>query len=332
MKLAPAITRTALTCALIVAPAVTGTAVSAALAAPTQGIVATYDSDANTDTPAPQPTQAPGTVQQGTTQQGTTQNPGLTQQQGTQQTPNQQPQPAQGNNGPSKPQLDVTTPGTDPLIKTDHSKDKGKWLPKWSDDESLKRGAESAHPAAALFSFITGWLLSLLIAVYALINMLGLFYVSVSIGFIRTILSGGMYGNGTGSQSGANSMGMGMGMGGNPNGGAKAQGGWLKGMRLVPATAIQAVEMAESGERGGPSGNQMGTMMPGGFGGAPQQVGGSAKPITPIRYYLQKQALELVFLGVAIVILVLSPVLFDTGIAFGNGISQIIYWLTSQIF
>lgn len=332
MKLAPAITRTALTCALIVAPAVTGTAVSAALAAPTQGIVATYDSDANTDTPAPQPTQAPGTVQQGTTQQGTTQNPGLTQQQGTQQTPNQQPQPAQGSNGPSKPQLDVTTPGTDPLIKTDHSKDKGKWLPKWSDDESLKRGAESAHPAAALFSFITGWLLSLLIAVYALINMLGLFYVSVSIGFIRTILSGGMYGNGTGSQSGANSMGMGMGMGGNPNGGAKAQGGWLKGMRLVPATAIQAVEMAESGERGGPSGNQMGTMMPGGFGGAPQQVGGSAKPITPIRYYLQKQALELVFLGVAIVILVLSPVLFDTGIAFGNGISQIIYWLTSQIF
>lgn len=332
MKLAPAITRTALTCALIVAPAVTGTAVSAALAAPTQGIVATYDSDANTDTPAPQPTQAPGTIQQGTTQQGTTQNPGLTQQQGTQQTPNQQPQPAQGSNTPSKPQLDVTTPGTDPLIKTDHSKDKGKWLPKWSDDESLKRGAESAHPAAALFSFITGWLLSLLIAVYALINMLGLFYVSVSIGFIRTILSGGMYGNGTGSQSGANSMGMGMGMGGNPNGGAKAQGGWLKGMRLVPATAIQAVEMAESGERGGPSGNQMGTMMPGGFGGAPQQVGGSAKPITPIRYYLQKQALELVFLGVAIVILVLSPVLFDTGIAFGNGISQIIYWLTSQIF
>lgn len=331
MKLAPAITRTALTCALIVAPAVTGTAVSAALAAPTQGIVATYDSDANTDTPAPQPTQAPGTIQQGITQQGTTQNPGLTQQQGTQQTPNQQ-QPTQGSNGPSKPQLDVTTPGTDPLIKTDHSKDKGKWLPKWSDDESLKRGAESAHPAAALFSFITGWLLSLLIAVYALINMLGLFYVSVSIGFIRTILSGGMYGNGTGSQSGANSMGMGMGMGGNPNGGAKAQGGWLKGMRLVPATAIQAVEMAESGERGGPSGNQMGTMMPGGFGGAPQQVGGSAKPITPIRYYLQKQALELVFLGVAIVILVLSPVLFDTGIAFGNGISQIIYWLTSQIF
>lgn len=324
MKLAPAITRTALTCALIIAPAVTGTAVSAALASPTQGIVATYDSDANTDAPAPQAT--------GTTQQGTTQNPGLTQQQGTQQTPNQQPQPAQGSNTPSKPQLDVTTPGTDPLIKTDHSKDKGKWLPKWSDDESLKRGAESAHPAAAIFSFITGWLLSLLIAVYALINMLGLFYVSVSIGFIRTILSGGMYGNGTGSQSGANSMGMGMGMGGNPNGGAKAQGGWLKGMRLVPATAIQAVEMAESGERGGPSGNQMGTMMPGGFGGAPQQVGGSAKPITPIRYYLQKQALELVFLGVAIVILVLSPVLFDTGIAFGNGISQIIYWLTSQIF
>lgn len=324
MKLAPAITRVALTCALIVAPAATGTAVSAALAAPTQGIVATYDSDANTDTPTPQPTQAPGTTQQGTT----TQTPGLPQQ-GTQQAPNQ-PQPTQGSNGPSKPQLDVTTPGTDPLIKTDHSKDKGKWLPKWSDDESLKQGAESAHSAAALFSFITGWLLSLLIAVYALINMLGLFYVSVSIGFIRTILSGGMYGNGTGSQSGTNSMGMGM--GGNPNGGAKAQGGWLKGMRLVPATAIQAVEMAESGERGGPSGNQMGTMMPGGFGGAPQQVGGSAKPITPIRYYLQKQALELVFLGVAIVILVLSPVLFDTGIAFGNGLSQILYWLTSQIF
>lgn len=331
MKLAPAITRTALTCALIVAPAVTGTAVSAALAAPTQGIVATYDSDANTDTPAPQPTQAPGTVQQGTTQQGTTQNPGLTQQQGTQQTPNQQ-QPTQGSNGPSKPQLDVTTPGTDPLIKTDHSKDKGKLLPKWSDDESLKRGAESAHPAAALFSFIIGWLLTLMISFFTLTNMLGLFYVSVSVGFIRTILSGGMYGNGTGSQSGANSMGMGMGMGGNPNGGAKAQGGWLKSMRVVPAAAIQAVEMAESGERGGPSGNQMGTMMPGSFGGAPQQVGGSAKPITPIRYYLQKQAWEIVCLGIAIIVLILSPVLFDTGIAFGNGISQIIYWLTSQIF
>lgn len=326
MKLAPAITRTALTCALIIAPAVTGTAVSAALASPTQGIVATYDSDANTDTPAPQPTQAPGT-----NQQGTTQNPGLPQQQGTQQT-NQQPQPSQGSNSPSKPQLDVTTPGTDPLIKTDHSKDKGTWLPKWSDDESLKQGAENAHPAAAIFSFITGWLLSLLIAIYALINMLGLFYVSVSIGFIRTILSGGMYGNGTGSQSGANSMGMGMGMGGNPNGGAKAQGGWLKAMRVVPATAIQAVEMAESGERGGPSGNQMGTMMPGGFGGAPQQVGGSAKPITPIRYYLQKQAWEIVCLGIAIIVLVLSPVLFDTGIAFGNGISQVLYWVLSQIF
>ena len=331
MKLAPAITRAALTCALIVAPAVTGTAVSAALAAPTQGIVATYDSDANTDTPAPQPTQAPGTVQQGTTQQGTTQNPGLTQQQGTQQTPNQ-PQPAQGSNIPSKPQLDVTTPGSDPLIKTDHSKDKGKWLLKWNDDESLKRGAESAHPAAALFSFIIGWLLTLMISFFTLTNMLGLFYVSVSVGFIRTILSGGMYGNGTGSQSGANSMGMGMGMGGNLNGGAKAQGGWLKSMRVVPAAAIQAVEMAESGERGGPSGNQMGTMMPGSFGGAPQQVGGSAKPITPIRYYLQKQAWEIVCLGIAIIVLILSPVLFDTGIAFGNGISQILYWLTSQIF
>lgn len=331
MKLAPTITRTALTCALIVAPAVTGTAVSAALAAPTQGIVATYDSDANTDTPAPQSTQAPGTVQQGTTQQGTTQNPGLPQQQGTQQTPSQ-PQPVQGSNTPSKPQLDVTTPGTDPLIKTDHSKDKGTWLPKWSDDESLKRGAESAHPAAALFSFIIGWLLTLMISFFTLTNMLGLFYVSVSVGFIRTILSGGMYGNGTGSQSGANSMGMGMGMGGNPNGGAKAQGGWLKSMRVVPAAAIQAVEMAESGERGGPSGNQMGTMMPGSFGGAPQQVGGSAKPITPIRYYLQKQAWEIVCLGIAIIVLVLSPVLFDTGIAFGNGLSQILYWLMSQIF
>lgn len=315
MKLAPAITRAALTCALIVAPAATGTAVNAALAAPTQGIVATYDSDANTGTPTPQPTtQAPGTTQQGT-----------------QQTPNQ-PQPTQGTSGPSKPQIDVTNPGNDPLVKTDHSKDKGTWLPKWSDDESLKRGAESAHPAAALFSFIIGWLLTLMISFFTLTNMLGLFYVSVSVGFIRTILSGGMYGNGTGSQSGANSMGMGMGMGGNPNGGAKAQGGWLKSMRVVPAAAIQAVEMAESGERGGPSGNQMGTMMPGSFGGAPQQVGGSAKPITPIRYYLQKQAWEIVCLGIAIIVLVLSPVLFDTGIAFGNGLSQILYWLMSQIF
>lgn len=162
--------------------------------------------------------------------------------------------------------------------------------------------------------------------------MLGLFYVAVSVGFIRTILSGGMYGNGTGSQSGANSMGMGMGMSGNPNGGAKAQGGWLKGIRVIPAAAIQAVEMAESGERGGPSGNQMGAMMPGSFGGAPQQVGGSAKPITPIRYYLQKQALKLVALGVAIILLVLSSVLVDTGIAFGNGLSQVLYWLLSQIF
>ena len=312
MKLAPAITRAALTCALIVAPAATGTAVNAALAAPTQGIVTTYDSDANTGTPTPQPTQAPSTGQQGT-----------------QQTPNQSP--TQGTSGPSKPQIDVTNPGNDPLVKTDHSKDKGGWLSGgWTDDESVKQGAESARPLLGFLSFAIGWLLSIMIALVTVSNMLGLFYVAVSIGFIRTILSGGMYGNGTGSQSGMNSMGMGM--GGNPNGGAKAQGGWLKGIRVIPAAAIQAVEMAESGERGGPSGNQMGAMMPGSFGGAPQQVGGSAKPITPIRYYLQKQALELVALGVAIILLVLSSVLVDTGIAFGNGLSQIIYWLLSQIF
>lgn len=313
MKLAPAITRAALTCALIVAPAATGTAVNAALAAPTQGIVATYDSDANTgSTPTPQPTQAPNTGQQGT-----------------QQTPNQSP--TQGTSGPSKPQIDVSTPGNDPLVKTDHSKDKGGWLSGgWTDDESVKQGAESARPLLGFLSFAIGWLLSIMIALVTVSNMLGLFYVAVSIGFIRTILSGGMYGNGTGSQSGMNSMGMGM--GGNPNGGAKAQGGWLKGIRVIPAAAIQAVEMAESGERGGPSGNQMGAMMPGSFGGAPQQVGGSAKPITPIRYYLQKQALELVALGVAIILLVLSSVLVDTGIAFGNGLSQLLYWLLSQIF
>ena len=312
MKLAPAITRAALTCALSVAPAATGTAVNAALAAPTQGIVATYDSDANTGTPTPQPTQAPSTGQQGT-----------------QQTPNQSP--TQGTSGPSKPQIDVTNPGNDPLVKTDHSKDKGGWLSGgWTDDESVKQGAESARPLLGFLSFAIGWLLSIMIALVTVSNMLGLFYVAVSIGFIRTILSGGMYGNGTGSQSGMNSMGMGM--GGNPNGGAKAQGGWLKGIRVIPAAAIQAVEMAESGERGGPSGNQMGAMMPGSFGGAPQQVGGSAKPITPIRYYLQKQALELVALGVAIILLVLSSVLVDTGIAFGNGLSQVLYWLLSQIF
>lgn len=312
MKLAPAITRAALTCTLIVAPAATGTAVNAALAAPTQGIVATYDSDANTGTPTPQPTQAPSTGQQGT-----------------QQTPNQSP--TQGTSGPSKPQIDVTNPGNDPLVKTDHSKDKGGWLSGgWTDDESVKQGAESARPLLGFLSFAIGWLLSIMIALVTVSNMLGLFYVAVSIGFIRTILSGGMYGNGTGSQSGMNSMGMGM--GGNPNGGAKAQGGWLKGIRVIPAAAIQAVEMAESGERGGPSGNQMGAMMPGSFGGAPQQVGGSAKPITPIRYYLQKQALELVALGVAIILLVLSSVLVDTGIAFGNGLSQVLYWILSQIF
>ena len=312
MKLAPAITRAALTCVLIVAPAATGTAVNAALAAPTQGIVATYDSDANTGTPTPQPTQAPSTGQQGT-----------------QQTPNQSP--TQGTSGPSKPQIDVTNPGNDPLVKTDHSKDKGGWLSGgWADDESVKQGAESARPLLGFLSFAIGWFLSIMIALVTVGNMLGLFYVAVSIGFIRTILSGGIYGNGTGSQSGMNSMGMGM--GGNPNGGAKAQGGWLKGIRVVPAAAIQAVEMAESGERGGPSGNQMGAMMPGSFGGAPQQVGGSAKPITPIRYYLQKQALELVALGVAIILLVLSSVLVDTGIAFGNGLSQVLYWLLSQIF
>lgn len=317
MKIAPAITRAALTCALIVAPAATGTAVSAALAAPTQGVVATYDSDANTGTPSPQPAQTPGT----------------TQQQGTQQPPSQPQQPTQGNNGPSKPQIDVTNPGTDPLVKTDHSKDKGGWLSGgWTDDESVKQGTESARPFLGFLSFAIGWLLSIMIALVTVSNMLGLFYVAVSIGFIRTILSGGMYGNGTGSQSGANSMGMGRGMSGNPNGGAKAQGGWLKGIRVIPAAAIQAVEMAESGERGGPSGNQMGAMMPGSFGGAPQQVGGSAKPITPIRYYLQKQALELVALGVAIILLVLSSVLVDTGIAFGNGLSQVLYWILSQIF
>lgn len=47
----------------------------------------------------------------------------------------------------------MTTPGTDPLVKTDHSKDKGGWLSGgWTDDESVKQGAESARPLLGFLS------------------------------------------------------------------------------------------------------------------------------------------------------------------------------------
>ena len=62
-----------------------------------------------------------------------------------------------------------------------------------------------------------------------------------------------------------------------------------------------------------------------------QQVGGSAKMVSPIRYYLMKELWEMVFLGFAVVVLILSPVLPDSGIALGNGFVQFIYWVLSYI-
>lgn len=280
------------------------------------------------------PDDSPSTNQQGTpSNQGNHQSP----QQGTQ------------SNQPGV-QLDTTDRDHDPAIKTDPDKDYGNFLKGGVlDQEGLNTGYQSAQTWVKMVSLAVGWIIALVFILVLLTNALGLFYVAVPIGFIRNILSGGLYGNATGmhapgqqmggmmSGMGMNRMG-GMGMSGmsQPPAGSAAQGGVLRHLRFVPSAAIQAVELAESGGTGGASGMRPGMMQSGGAYGAgmgmpAQQVGGSAQMVSPIRYFLMKQIWEMVALGFAVVVLILSSVLPDSGIALGNGFVQVIYWALSYI-
>lgn len=262
----------------------------------------------------------------------------------------QTPAPNQGTQtpapSPKPPQLDTTDRDHDPAIKTDPNQNLGEFLKGGVlDQEGLNSGYQAAQTWVKIVSILVGWIIAIVFILVLLTNALGLFYVAVPIGFIRNILSGGLYGNATGMHAPGQQMGsmmsgrMGMGgMGGmsQPAAGSAAQGGVLRHLRLIPSSAIQAVELAESGGTGGAAGMRPGMMQSGGAFGAgmgmpSQQVGGSAKMVSPIRYFLMKQIWEMVALGFAVVVLILSSVLPDSGIALGNGFVQVIYWILSYI-
>lgn len=219
-------------------------------------------------------------------------------------------------------QWDTSSDAGDPLIKRDKSQDKGNFLKDHHlNEDAMMKGYQGAAPLVALTSKIVGYLIGLLVVSLALFNALGLFYVAVPIGFLRTLMSGGQYGN---TQAGSGGMSMGM-MGRMSGPGQMAQGSGMKNWRMVPASAIQAVDLAESASPGGAAG-----MMPGmAFGG--QAQGASAEPVRPVPYYLKAQAVDMVLIGVAVVLLVLSSVLFNTGIDLGNAAASAIQWMVEKV-
>lgn len=232
----------------------------------------------------------------------------------------------------NRPQVDTTERGHAPLVKTDPNKSVGNFVKESRlDENAMKEGFVAAHPIVGIVSKLVGWIVSLLVGTLTLFNLLGLFYVVVPLGFLRNIMSGGLS-NSTGGASAPMMGGMGrVGMMGASS--APAGGGIISKLRMVPTSAIQAVALAEQGERGGASMGRPGMM---GMGASPmgvgaQQMGGSAKPVRPIPYYLRAQAIDLVLIGVALVILVFSSVLFDTGLKLGNGLAQLIEWGISYV-
>ena len=174
--------------------------------------------------------------------------------------------------------------------------------------EDYQRGYAAAQPLLKWTSWLIGWGLAILVGTVAFFNLAGLIYVAVPVGFVRNILSGGMYSTSGGSPMQGSMPGMGMG-GYGMRGGATQQesAGALRHFRIVPSSAIQAVAMADSGTGTGRNA--------GGYGMQAQQ---SQAPIRPIPYYLKAQAIDIFLLGVAIIILVLSSIIFDTGLNFGN--------------
>lgn len=244
------------------------------------------------------------------------------------------------------PHLDTRQESDDPIIQRDESKDLGEYLKGGTiDDEAAQRGFAAAHPIANVASTIAGWIVAILVGTLALFNALGLFYVAVPIGFLRKIMSGGAYGT-SGSPNG---MGAGMGMGGPMGGFGGMRGGMGMGMgapmggmgasattssggsslanfRIVPDSAIKAVQLAESGATGGAA-----MTMPGSMGVPGMQQGGSAQPVRPIPYYLKAQLIDMVLIGFAVVTLVLSSVFFDTGIDLANAFTSIFKWALSYV-
>lgn len=246
---------------------------------------------------------------------------------------------------PSSPTSPSTPAQGDPSVVDDIMKNKdnsGDILKGvYTDTDKLSEGFSVGQEIFRGVSWLTGWIVAALVGLLAFSNAAGLFYVAVPIGFVRKILSGGLYGN-TNQNSVSGGMMGGMGMMGRPGGmmggrmGNHMGGGpgvnsqptgnsMIRNFCVVPASAINAVNMAEAGQGGGRSGGSMGTMTPMG------QQGQSAQQINPVVYYLKEQAIALIFVGVALVILVFSSVLLDAGINFGQMFVTIADWFMQKI-
>ena len=247
-----------------------------------------------------------------------------------------------GNGDNQLPQLDTTQRSNHPLVKTDPSKNVGEMLKNARLDQAgLANGFAAAHPIVRISSYLIGWLSAIIVGTLALFNILGLFYIAIPIGFLRNIMSGGLSNSGGGSPSapmmsggGFNRPrpGMGAPMGSSfGGGGAVGNNSIVSKLRMVPTSAIQAVALAEQGAQGGAAMSRPPMMGGGGFGMPAQPSGGNAQPVRPIPYYLKAQAVDLVLIGISMVLLVFSSILFDTGLALGNGLAQLIQWGMSYV-
>lgn len=250
-------------------------------------------------------------------------------------------QPSQQQPAPVPAPSPAPAPGTNPGnviedyiddVQNQNPHDEGDILEGgYVDTEQLQQGYGVGRQIFRGIGWLTGWLVAFLVAMLGLVNLLGLIYVAIPISVLRSLLSGGLHGNtnqnsmASGARMGGMGMGgmgmarpgIGMGMGGMGMGGmpsnTQPSGNSIRRMTgVVPSTAINAVNLAESGQGGGQGGGRMGTMTPMG------QQGQSAEQVNPVTYYLRQQSKELIFVGVALVVLVLSSALFDAGLNIGE--------------
>lgn len=242
------------------------------------------------------------------------------------------------------PQLDITERDHDPLVNLDDSENVGEFLKNQNlDQEQLNHGFEAARPLVAWTSWVVGWVLAIIVGTIALFNILGLAYIAIPIGFVRYLLSGGASNNPGGSANGGQgSMGSGFGAGGysaHSSHGIGAPSSAMQGhssgsvsfFRVAPSAAIQAVALAETGSLPGGQHNTNMNFNPGGANMNINAGAGAAKPVNPYTFFLKQQVVSIIALGISIVVLVLSSVLFDTGISLGNAFVQILQWLLSYL-
>lgn len=257
--------------------------------------------------------------------------------------PNPQPvpNPVQPNTGDGQilPQIDTSDRGHDPLIDINENENVGEFLKgQHVDQEQLGAGFSAASPIVAWTSWVVGWTLAILVGTIAFFNVMGLAYIAIPFGFLRYLLSGGASNNPGGSANGGQGSMGGYGAGGYGAPAQSAQGthssSWISHFRLVPTAAIQAVALSETG--GLPGGNHGHNtnlnFNPGGGPNVNVNAGNnSSSVVNPYTFYLKQQAVAMVALGVSIVVLVLSSVLFNTGINLGNAAVQLIEWIMSYI-